>query len=93
MRARRTRTKAGRSGLTRLVIFRSNKYIYAQILEPTGKTLCGLSGRDPAKVGKTVAEKAKKKGVSRVVFDRGAYKYHGQVKTLAEAAREGGLVF
>ena len=93
MRLRRVRAKTNRPGLPSLVVFRSNKYIYAQVVGADGKTLAGLSGNDPVKVGKTIAQKAKKKGVSRIVFDRGGYKYHGQVKSLAEAAREGGLVF
>jgi len=93
----------------RLSVFRSSKQIYAQIIDDVrGVTLCAAStvekpqrealrtGADveAAKaVGKLVAERAKEAGVTTVVFDRGSYLYHGRVKALAEAAREGGLQF
>lgn len=91
----------------RLSIFRSNKEIYAQIVNDVdGKTLVAASSRDKdvastevnktekaALVGKTIAEKALKAGIETISFDRGGYLYHGRVKSLAEGAREGGLKF
>jgi large subunit ribosomal protein L18 len=101
------RRKAG--GRPRLSVFRSGKHIYAQVIDDAqGKTLAAASSLDrdlrtglktgadkdaAAAVGKLVAERAIAAGVSQVVFDRGAYLYHGRVKALAEAAREGGLAF
>jgi large subunit ribosomal protein L18 len=100
---------AGTSDVPRLSVFRSLKHIYAQIIDDqVGHTLVsastldadvraqidGLSKLEQAQlVGKRVAEKALSKGVTRVVFDRGGYAYHGRVKALADASREGGLVF
>ena len=92
------------NGRMRLSVFRSARYIYAQVIDDrTGttvaqansKTLAGEGDKtaQAAEVGKTVAEKAKAAGVTRVVFDRGPYRYHGRVKALAEGAREGGLEF
>jgi large subunit ribosomal protein L18 len=97
----------GTSERPRLAIFRSNKEIYAQIVDDTtGKTLVAASSRDKditaekgtrievaALVGKAVAERAKKAGIETISFDRGGYLYHGRVKSLAEGAREGGLKF
>ena len=90
----------------RLAVFRSINHIYAQVIDDpqghtlvaaasTEKTLKGKGGNlDGAKlIGKTVAERAKEKGITRVVFDRGGYLYHGRVKALADAAREAGLEF
>jgi large subunit ribosomal protein L18 len=93
----------------RLSVFRSSKNISAQIIDDnSGKTLISASSLDQdlreklgkgsnvgaaAEVGKALAERARKAGVSQVVFDRGGYMYHGRVKALAEAAREGGLSF
>ena len=90
----------------RLSVFRSEKHIYAQIIDDVaGKTLVsassvekdfeGLGSNKEAarKVGKTVAERAVKAGIEEVVFDRGGYIYHGRVQELAEGAREGGLKF
>lgn len=91
----------------RLSVFRSGKQIYAQIIDDlAGKTLAAASSLDKdlkvksganveaaTAVGKLVAERAKKAGVNKVVFDRGRFLYHGRVKALAEAAREGGLDF
>jgi large subunit ribosomal protein L18 len=93
----------------RLSVFRSNAYIYAQIIDDDkGETLVAASSLEKdlrttlesagnkaaaAAVGKLVAERAKDKGLSEVVFDRGGYIYHGRVKALADAAREGGLKF
>ncbi|HKV38458.1 MAG TPA: 50S ribosomal protein L18 [Blastocatellia bacterium] len=91
----------------RLAVFRSLKHIYAQVIDDAaGVTLASASsaeGEKPAgaggsiaaakQIGKLVAERAKEKGIKRVVFDRGGYIYHGRVKSLAEAAREAGLEF
>jgi len=93
----------------RLSVFRSLKHIFAQIVDDeTGRTLAAASSLSPefkarlsgggniagAKVvGEIVAQKARAAGIERVVFDRGGYQYHGRVKTLAEAARQGGLIF
>ena len=93
----------------RLSVFRSNKHIYAQIIDDNaGHTICAASTMDKAvvkglestsnkeaaaAVGKDLAEKAKEKGIEKVVFDRGGYIFHGKVKALADAAREAGLVF
>ena len=101
------RQKAG--GRPRLSVFRSSKHIYAQVIDDAGGcTLAAASslekglraalktGADKdaaAAVGKLVAERAKAAGVSRVVFDRGPYLYHGRVRALADPAREGGLDF
>jgi large subunit ribosomal protein L18 len=101
------RQKSG--GRPRLSIFRSGKHIYAQVIDDTqGRTLAAASSiekelRDSLKtgadkeaavvVGKRVAERAIAAGVTAVVFDRGPYLYHGRVKALADAAREGGLSF
>ena len=101
------RRKAG--GRPRLSVFRSGKNIHAQVIDDVaGKTLAAASSLDKglreqfktgankdaaAAVGRLVAERALAAGVSQVVFDRGAYLYHGRVKALAEAAREGGLAF
>ena len=100
---------AGSQARPRLAVFRSNKHIYAQIIDDSkGSTLTAASSRDvdakkdlksggniaAAKaVGKLVAERAKAKGIDAVLFDRGGYLYHGRVKALAEAAREAGLKF
>lgn len=78
----------------RLIVHKSNKYIYAQILKlSTGETLFGAGSKSPVEVGKLVAQKAKTAKVSEVVFDRGRKRYHGSIKLLADAAREGGLKF
>lgn len=98
---------SGTEARPRLTVFRSNKEIYAQIVDDvTGKTISAASSRDKdissAKVnktekatlvGKAVAEKALKAGVETISFDRGGYLYHGRVKSLAEGAREAGLKF
>ena len=103
---RRVRGKIqGTADCPRLSVFRSNKQIYAQIIDDrAGRTLAAAASLgaeeangpklDQAKqVGKMIAEKAKSAGIETVVFDRNGYLYHGRVKTLAEAAREGGLKF
>jgi large subunit ribosomal protein L18 len=104
----RTRLKAVGSGRMRLSVFRSNKNIYAQVIDDAqGVTLAAASslesgegapekGADKAAaeaVGRLIAARAKEKGVTDVVFDRGGYLYHGRVKALADAARDAGLNF
>lgn len=92
------------NGRLRLSVFRSSRYIYAQVIDDnTGNTMVeansrslGLTGNKTAqarKVGETLAARALEARVTRVVFDRGAYRYQGRVKALAEGAREGGLDF
>jgi large subunit ribosomal protein L18 len=103
-RRRRVRTalKARASGRPRLSVHRSGRHIYAQIIDDgAGRTVAaastlGKAGANvaaAAEVGKTLAEAAKKAGVTSVVFDRGGFLFHGRVKALADAAREGGLDF
>lgn len=83
-----------RSDRLRLTVFRSLRFIYAQLIDDAkGITLAQAHGKDPKKVGEELAKLAKKKQVTQIVFDRGAYKYHGRVKAVAEAARAGGLEF
>lgn len=83
-----------RSDRARLSVFRSLKFIYAQIIDDAkGITLASARGKDPKEVGQKLAESAKKKKIIKVVFDRGAYQYHGRIKALADAARTGGLQF
>jgi len=90
----------------RLAVFRSSKHIYAQVIDDaSGRTLVAASTVDKGfdgyggnveaakQVGKLIGERAKEKGIARVVFDRGGHRYHGRVKALAEAAREAGLEF
>ncbi|RMA57079.1 50S ribosomal protein L18 [Ulvibacter antarcticus] len=107
LRFRIRKTISGTEQRPRLAVFRSNKEIYAQLIDDvSGKTITAASSRDKdidasklnkvdaAKlVGKSIAEKAVKAGVEAVSFDRGGYLYHGRVKSLAEGAREGGLKF
>src|ERR1700744_5535104 len=107
-RQSRTRFHIGRkSDRVRLSVFRSGKHIYAQIIDDKeGATLASASSNEKDEktskaynveaakaVGKKIAERAIAKGVKELVFDRGGYIYHGRVKALAEAAREGGLQF
>lgn len=94
-RKRRVRAKIEGSGdRPRLSIFKSNRYIYAQIIDDVKRTtLAAAKGNDPLSVGGEIAKKAQKAKIKDVVFDRGAFKYHGKVKALADAAREGGLKF
>ena len=106
-RHKRVRSKiTGTSERPRLNVFRSEKHIYAQIIDDTkGITLCSASSLEKSfqgsgsnkegaqKVGKQIAQRAVSGGIENVVFDRGGYIYHGRVKELAEAAREGGLKF
>jgi len=107
IRRRIRKVSFGTSERPRLSVYRSNKEIYAQIIDDTsGKTLAAASSRDKdvdgakgtktekaAEVGKLLAKKALAAGVEAVAFDRGGYQYHGRVKSLAEGAREGGLKF
>ncbi len=108
-RRRRVRTalRSRASGKPRLSVHRSGRHIYAQVIDDAaGKTVAAASTLDKdlkgktgatkdgaAAVGKAVAERAKAAGVSQVVFDRGGFLFHGRVKALADAAREGGLEF
>ena len=105
----RRKLKATAGSRMRLSVFRSSKHIYAQVIDDDkGQTLASASSiekemrggmktganKDAAKaVGKLVAERALQKGVKEVVFDRGGYLFHGRIKALADAAREGGLKF
>jgi large subunit ribosomal protein L18 len=108
-RARQTRIRIAIQRATRLTVGRSNCHIYAQIIAPTGdKVLASASTLEAdvrqavksgsnkaaaAVVGKRIAEKAKALGIESVAFDRAGFKFHGRVKALADAAREGGLKF
>ena len=107
-RVRYTLSKVGR-GRPRLSVFRSGKNIYAQVIDDTkGETLAaastlekevrgsvktGATKEAAAKVGALIAARAKEKGVTEVVFDRGGYLFHGRIKALADSARESGLKF
>ena len=108
-RAAKTRVRIGRQGATRLAVHRTNHHIYAQLIDAAGgKVLASASTLEKevrathpngskkdaaAVVGKRIAEKARAAGVTEVAFDRAGFSYHGRVKALAEAAREGGLKF
>lgn len=107
-RSVRTRTKLrALSERPRLSVFRSNTSFYAQLIDDaTGKTIVSVSVKDLSKtnakntksinsamLGEMMAEKAKKAGITKVVFDRGDYAYHGRVKAFAEGARKGGMEF
>jgi len=108
-RRRRVRTalRSRAAGKPRLSVHRSGRHIYAQVIDDSaGKTIAAASTLDKdlkgktaatkegaAAVGKALADRAKKAGVSQVVFDRGGFLFHGRVKALADAAREGGLEF
>ncbi len=93
---------AGTQSRPRLAVFRSNRFVSAQLIDDAaGKTVAASHGREfkgsqsvQAKaVGSAIAKAAKAKGITAIVFDRGGYRYAGQVKALADAAREGGLTF
>ncbi len=104
---RRVRAKiSGSAELPRLSVYKSNKEIYAQLIDDqVGKTLVSASSREKnvdskgtkteisTVVGKVLAEKAKSAGIEKVVFDRNGFVYHGRIKALADGAREGGLQF
>jgi large subunit ribosomal protein L18 len=108
-RARRTRAKIAELGTHRLSVHRTPRHIYAQIIAGgAGHTLVsastvekecaeGLEGTGnvdaAARIGKMIAERAKAAGITKVAFDRSGYQYHGRIKALADAAREGGLEF
>lgn len=94
-RAKIRKTIRGEASRPRLVVFRSNRYLYAQIVDDTKATTLLSTDRnvDPVSAGKQLAEKAAKKKIQTVVFDRAGYKYHGNIKKFAEAAREAGLRF
>ena len=108
-RARKTRAKIAELKVTRLSVHRTNTHIYAQIIaETSDKVLASASTVEAdvrkkvknggnveaaAVIGKLIAEKAKKAGITTVAFDRSGYKYHGRIKALADAARENGLSF
>jgi large subunit ribosomal protein L18 len=108
-RARKTRAKIAELKVTRLSVHRTNTHIYAQIIAETGdKVIVSASTVEAdvrkniknggnvdaaAAIGKLIAEKAVKAGVTTVAFDRSGYKYHGRIKALADAARENGLSF
>lgn len=104
--ARVRRRVHGTAARPRLAVFRSNRYIYAQVIDDdAGRTLAAASSLEPAlrsrtltvdtaaEVGKLLASRAKESGVGSVVFDRGGFAFHGRVKALAESAREEGLEF
>ena len=100
---------AGTTARPRLAVFRSQSHIYAQVIDDgSGQTVCSASSLDETlkkdakrganvaaakAVGSLIATRAKEKGVDAVVFDRGGFQYHGRIKALADAAREGGLKF
>jgi large subunit ribosomal protein L18 len=108
-RAKRTRAKISELGAHRLTIHRTPRHIYAQVITPDGGTVVASASTvqkaiagdakytgnvDAASlVGKAIAEQSKSAGVTNVAFDRSGFRYHGRVKALAEAAREGGLEF
>ena len=108
-RAAKTRARITRQGAARLTVHRTNLHIYAQVIDATGgKVIASASTLEKdvrashpngakkdaaAVVGKRIAEKAKAAGVTEVAFDRAGFSYHGRVKALADAAREGGLKF
>ncbi len=108
-RARKTRAIIAGQAATRLSVHRTNLHIYAQIIDPSGEKVLASASTAEAEVrksvksggnveaaaviGKRIAEKAKKAGITNVAFDRSGNKYHGRIKALAEAARENGLSF
>lgn len=106
-RQKRVRRKiTGTAERPRLTVFRSNRYIYAQVIDDVGgRTLAAASSQEPdlrgsnlnvevaARVGELVGRRAREAGVSGIVFDRAGYRFHGRVKALADAAREAGLEF
>ena len=108
-RARKTRVRIAEQSATRLTVSRSNCHIYAQLIAPSGdKVLASASTLEAdvrndvknggnraaaAAIGKRIAERAKALGIESVAFDRAGYRFHGRVKALADAAREGGLKF
>lgn len=99
LRHRRVRAKvAGTARRPRLSVFRSNRYLYAQLIDDAaGRTLASVSDlgapAEAGALGKSLATKAKAKKIKSVIFDRGGYRYAGRVKALADGARAGGLIF
>lgn len=105
----RTRIRAAAHGRARLSVHRTSRYIYAQVIDDTkgvtvaaassleaglrGSLKTGADTKAASEVGKLIAERAKAAGITEVIFDRGAYLYHGRIKALADAAREAGLSF
>lgn len=108
-RSRKTRAKLAELKMVRLSVFRTNCHMYAQIIDASGSKVLasastveadvrkdltnGGNAAAAAIVGKRIAEKAKSLGIEKVAFDRSGFRYHGRVKSLADAARENGLVF
>ena len=106
-RAKKSRMHIRELEVPRLSVYRTPRHIYAQIISAEGDTIQAAASsldasvrvenqgnsEDAAKVGKLIAEKAKELGVAKVAFDRSGYQYHGRIKALADAAREGGLQF
>jgi large subunit ribosomal protein L18 len=101
-RAKRSRAKITELRVNRLCVYRSPRHIYAQIISPDNQVLASASSLGGEKtgnvasavaIGKLIAERAKSAGITKVAFDRSGYVYHGRVKALADAAREGGLEF
>lgn len=108
-RARRSRAKMRELGVYRLCVYRTPRHIYAQIINPSADEVVACASsvekelkgslrytgnvEAAAKVGQAIADRAKGKGIERVAFDRSGFQFHGRVKALADAAREGGLEF
>ena len=108
-RATKTRAKIKQLGVNRLCVYKTPRHVYAQVIAPNGsQVLASASSLDnevkgqikysgnvdaAITVGKTLAERAKKVGISKVAFDRSGFKYHGRIKALADAAREQGMEF
>lgn len=106
-RAKRARAKISELRMNRLCVYRSPRHIYAQVISPAGNQVLASAStvekdakgdktgnvEAAGKVGKLIAERAKAAGIEKVAFDRSGYAYHGRVKALADAAREGGLDF
>ncbi len=94
---RKNRIRAKIKGIKdkpRMSVYRSNKYIYVQLIDDvSGSTLASAKGIKAQDVGEEIAQKAKKAKITKVVFDRSGYQYHGKVQILADAARKGGLEF
>ncbi|MCP3678876.1 MAG: 50S ribosomal protein L18 [Gammaproteobacteria bacterium] len=106
-RAKKTRAGIAKKALARLVVYRTPRHIYAQIIASDGgavvvsastlekalRSQCKGNIESATKIGKLIAERALEKGVKQIAFDRSGFRYHGRVKALADAAREGGLNF
>ncbi len=101
-RAKRARAKIRELKVNRLCVYRSPRHIYAQVISPDNQVLASASSLGSEKtgnvesakeIGKLIAERAKSAGISKVAFDRSGFMYHGRIKALADAAREGGLEF